>query len=106
MSIANSPLVKTALFAEDPNWGRILSAIGNIDTKVKDLSKVEIYIGNFLVFKNNKVSNKYKENKVKKYLKNKNIEINVNYNTGKYKATVWTTDLSYEYIKINAEYRT
>ena len=106
MSIANSPLVKTALFAEDPNWGRILSAIGNIDTRKNNISRIEIYFGSILVFKNNKVSDKYKESKAKKYLKNKNIEININYNTGKYKATVWTTDLSYEYIKINADYRT
>ena len=106
MSVANSPLVKTALFAEDPNWGRILSAVGNAETKLKDLSKIEIYLGKFLVFKNNSINKNYIEKDCKKYLKNKNIEINVNCNNGKYSTTAWTTDLSYEYIKINADYRT
>ena len=106
MSIAKSPLVKTAMFAEDPNWGRILCAVGNVDTNVKDLSKMEIYIGKFLVFKNNQLHQHYVEKEVKKYLKNKNIDISVNYNTGKHSAVVWTSDLTYDYIKINAEYRT
>lgn len=106
MSIAKSPLVKTAMFAEDPNWGRILCAVGNVDTNVKDLSKMEIYIGKFLVFKNNQLHQNYVEKEVKKYLKNKNIDISVNYNTGKHSAVVWTSDLTYDYIKINAEYRT
>ena len=106
MSIAKSPLVKTAMFAEDPNWGRILCAIGNVDTKIKDLSKIEIYIGNFLVFTKNQINKKYVESKVKKYLKNKNIDITVKYNSGSKSATIWTTDLTYEYIKINADYRT
>ena len=106
MSIANSPLFKTAMFAEDPNWGRILCAIGNIESNVNDLSKIEIYIGNNLVFKNNSIYKNYSESKAKKYLKNKNLEINIKYNNGKESAVVWTTDLSYEYVEINAEYRT
>ncbi len=105
MSIANSPLVKTALFAEDPNWGRILSAIGNSKTSDKNLPNLEIKLGKMLVFKNNKLYSKYKEYMTKEYLKNKSIEINVSYNTGVYNATVWTSDLTYEYIKINANYR-
>ena len=106
MSIANSPLVKTALFAEDPNWGRILSAVGNAETKLKDLSKIKISLGKFLVFKNNKVYKNYKEINCKNYLKNKNIFVNIDCANGKYSSTAWTTDLSYEYIKINADYRT
>lgn len=106
MSIANSPLVKTALFAEDPNWGRILSAVGNAETQLKNLSKIEISIGKFLVFKNNSIYKNYIEKDCKKYLKNRNIEINVDCANGKYSSTVWTTDLSYEYVKINADYRT
>lgn len=106
MSIANSPLVKTALFAEDPNWGRILSAIGNAETKFKDLSKIKISLGKFLVFKNNEIYKNYSEKNCKKYLKNKNIEINIDCSNGKHCSTAWTTDLSYEYIKINADYRT
>jgi len=105
MSVANSPLVKTALFAEDPNWGRILSAIGNVNTNVKDLSNIELRLGKILIYKNNKLNSKYNEEAAKKYLKNKNIEINIKYNTGLFKGTVWTSDLSHEYININADYR-
>lgn len=106
MSIANSPLVKTAIFAEDPNWGRILAAIGKADTTNKLLPEIKIYLGKILVYENNKLSHKYNEAAAKKYLKNKNINIIVHYNSGKQDATVWTSDLSYEYIKINANYRT
>ena len=106
MSIANSLLVKTALFAQDPNWGRILSAIGNANINIKNLSNITISLGKILIFKDNKLYKKYNEKLAYKYLKNKNIEINVVINTGKEETTVWTTDLSYEYIKINAEYRT
>ena len=105
MSVANSPLVKTALFAEDPNWGRILSAIGNVNTNVKDLSNIELRLGKILIYKNNKLNSKYNEEAAKKYLKNKNIEINIKYNTGIFNGTVWTSDLSHEYININADYR-
>jgi len=105
MAVANSPLVKTALFAEDPNWGRILSAIGNVNTNVKDLSSIELRLGKILIYKNNKLNSKYSEEAAKKYLKNKNIDINIKYNTGLFKATVWTSDLSHEYININADYR-
>ena len=106
MAIANSPLVKTAIFAEDPNWGRILAAIGKADTTNKLLPEIKIQLGKILVFQNNKLSPKYNESAAKKYLKNKNINIIVNYNSGTKDATVWTSDLSYEYIKINADYRT
>ncbi len=106
MSIANSSLVKTALFAEDPNWGRILSAIGNSNIDKSSISNLEIYIGKYLVFKNNKLYKKYNESLVARYLKNKNIDLNIFLNNGKYNITIWTSDLTYQYIKINAEYRT
>ncbi len=106
MTIANSSLVKTALFAEDPNWGRILSAIGNSNIDKSSISNLEIYIGKYLVFKNNKLYKKYNESLVARYLKNKNIDLNIFLNNGKYDITIWTSDLTYQYIKINAEYRT
>ena len=106
MSIANSSLVKTALFAEDPNWGRILSAIGNSNIDKSSILNLEIYIGKYLVFKNNKLYKKYNESMVARYLKNKNIDLNIFLNNGKYNITIWTSDLTYQYIKINAEYRT
>jgi len=105
MSVANSPLVKTALFAEDPNWGRILSAIGNSDIETKDINNLEIYLGKYLIFKNNALNKKYKESSVVKYLKEKNIDINIILNNGNDEVTVWTSDLTHKYIKINAEYR-
>ena len=106
MHVGNSLLVKTALFAEDANWGRILSAIGNSEIKSKDLSNIEISFGKFKVFRNNEKVKSYNEKNLSSYLKNKEIEINITLNTGKSLATVWTNDLSYKYIKINAEYRT
>ena len=105
MSVANSPLVKTALFAEDPNWGRIFSAIGNSDIKTRDINKLEIYLGKYLIFKNNALNKKYKESSAIKYLKEKNIDINIVLNNGNDEVTVWTSDLTHKYIKINAEYR-
>ena len=106
MSIANSPLVKTAMFAEDPNWGRILSSIGKASIGKYNFLKLEIYLGKFLIFKNNKLNKKYSEKNAAKYLKNKKIDINIILNNGNDEVTVWTSDLSYKYIKINAEYRT
>tara|TARA_B100001250_G_scaffold411077_1_gene438883 strand:- start:38 stop:1255 length:1218 start_codon:yes stop_codon:yes gene_type:complete len=106
MSVANSPLVKTALFAEDPNWGRILSAIGSSETKISDYTKIEISFDDILIYKDGGLHQDYKEDKAKNYLKNKNIIINIDFNIGIINSTVWTTDLSYDYIKINADYRT
>ena len=106
MSVANSPLVKTALFAEDPNWGRILSAIGSSETKISDYTKIEISFDDILIYKDGGLHQDYKEDKAKNYLKNKNIIINIDFNIGITNSTVWTTDLSYDYIKINADYRT
>ncbi len=106
MSIANSPLVKTAMFAEDPNWGRIFSSIGNADIGQYDFSKLEIYLGKILIFKNNQLNKRYSEKNAEKYLKNKEIDINIILNNGSDEVTIWTSDLSYKYIKINAEYRT
>ena len=106
MSIANSPLVKTALFAEDPNWGRILSAIGSSEAEISDYTKIEISFDDILIYKDGEIYKDYKEVEAKKYLKNKNLIINIDFNIGIINSTVWTTDLSYDYIKINADYRT
>ena len=71
----------------------------------KDINKLEIYLGKYLIFKNNMLNKKYKEDLAIKYLKEKNIEINIVLNNGSEKVTVWTSDLTPKYIKINAEYR-
>ena len=106
MSVGNSLLVKTALFAQDPNWGRIISAIGNVKIKAKDINRYTISFGKSIVFKNGCRAKNYDEKKLLKYLKNKEIDINICCNSGNKEATVWTSDLTYQYIKINAEYRT
>ena len=106
MSIAESPLVKTAFFASDPNLGRILSAIGNTNLKELDVSSIDLYINELLFASDGSIAKDYDESKIQKEMKKAEINIRVNLNKGNCMATVWTTDLSYEYVKINTEYRT
>jgi len=106
MSIAKSPLVKTAFFASDPNLGRILAAIGNSNLKDLDISIIDLYINEILFSSKGTIAKDFDEIKIQKEMKNSEIYLKVNLNVGTHKAKVWTTDLSYEYVKINAEYRT
>ena len=106
MSIAKSPLVKTAFFASDPNLGRILAAIGNSNSKDLDISIIDLYINEILFASEGAIAKDFDEVKINKEMKNSEINVKVNLNQGSHKAKVWTTDLSYEYVKINAEYRT
>ena len=103
-SIANSPLVKTAIFGEDPNWGRIAMAIGKSGAKIKE-EKLSISIGPHLIFKNGQLFKNYNENEVSQYMKNEKIEIIIDLSIGNKKFTVYTMDLSKEYIEINSDYR-
>ena len=104
-SIANSPLVKTAIAGEDPNWGRIVMAIGK--TKVKlNLSKLNVYIGPYKIVENGKISQNYKENEVSEYMKSLEIKINVQIGNGIKEFEVYTMDLTKKYIEINSDYRT
>ena len=104
-SIANSPLVKTAIYGRDPNWGRIIMAIGKTYEKVKK-DKLKISFGNYLVAKNGLVNPKIDERKLKKYLSKDKININVDLNNGRAKSRVLTCDFSHRYIDINAAYKT
>ena len=104
MSIANSPLVKTALAGSDPNWGRILMAIGKTNERVKQ-EKIEIKIGDSLITKYGMQVPSYDEQKVKNYMLGDNIIFDVNLNLGKGKFTAYTCDFNAEYISINADYR-
>jgi glutamate N-acetyltransferase/amino-acid N-acetyltransferase len=106
MSIAKSPLVKTAFFASDPNLGRILAAIGNSNLKDLDISIIDLYINEILFASKGNIAKDFDEVKIQKEMKNSEIYLKVDLNKGVYKASVWTSDLSYEYVKINAEYRT
>jgi glutamate N-acetyltransferase / amino-acid N-acetyltransferase len=103
-SIANSPLVKTAIAGEDPNWGRIVMAIGKSEAEI-NLKNLSIKLGDINVIQNGKLSNQYKENEATAYMKNSNIEINVNVASGNKNFTVYTMDLTKKYIEINADYR-
>ena len=103
-SIANSALVKTAIAGEDPNWGRIIMAIGKSGVDL-DLSKLSLRFGDEKIIINGKLNEKYEENTVKEYMKNYAIDIEVDISTGKKKFTTYTMDLTKKYIEINADYR-
>jgi len=103
-SIANSPLVKTAIYGQDPNWGRIIAAIGKSYEDI-DLKKLKISIGDQLITLNSMVSPDYDEVLTKKYMEGDVIEIVVDLGVGNYSHKVWTCDLSHKYIDINTDYR-
>ena len=104
--IAESPLVKTAFTASDANWGRILSAIGNSGIDGLDINNIEVYIENLCIVKNGQRSSSYTEKKAKMIMLQDEIKLLVKLNRGDCHEEIWTTDLSHEYITINAEYRT
>ena len=103
-SIANSPLVKTAIAGRDPNWGRIIMAIGKSGENVH-VSKIQIKFGNYLVAEQGKIAKDYNENDLKEYMKWDSINIEVNLNIGSAFYNVYTCDLTRDYIDINADYR-
>ena len=103
-SIANSPLVKTAITGEDPNWGRIAMAIGKSGASI-NVEKLSISIGHYFILKNGKLVENYNEKNVSEYMRNENIEITVNLSNGSKHFTTYTMDLSKEYIDINSDYR-
>jgi len=105
-ALAESPLVKTALFASDPNWGRILAAVGRAEVEHLDLSGVSIRLGKLSLIENGELSASYSESLGKQQVDQTDIEISVELSRGSYTETVWTSDLSHDYIRINAEYRT
>ena len=103
-SIANSPLVKTAIAAEDANWGRIIMAIGKTNLKV-NLKKLKIYFGSHLITSNGQRIFDYNEEVISEYMKNNEIEIIVDFGKNQNETTVWTCDLTHKYIDINGNYR-
>ena len=104
-SIANSPLVKTAIAGEDPNWGRIIMAIGKSGINI-NLKKLSINFGNIKVIDKGQLVSNYKESEVANYMKEHTIDISINLNMGLKKFTVYTMDLTKKYININTDYRT
>ncbi len=103
-SVANSPLVKTAIAGEDANWGRIIMAVGKAQAKIKQ-ELISLSIGELPIISFGKLIKSFDEKKITKLLRKKEISININMSLGKGKSKVWTCDFTKEYIKINADYR-
>ena len=103
-SISNSPLVKTAIAGEDPNWGRLIMAIGKSQASIK-INKLAIKFGDINVVQDGKLFSSYNERETAEYMKKSNIEINVKIGTGNKKFTAYTMDLTKKYVEINADYR-
>ena len=105
-TIAHSPLVKTALFASDPNWGRILAAVGRSGLTDFDIDKIKIFLGSVCIVENGGVAPTYTEEAGQSVMNEAEILIRVELGRGQDAASILTCDLSYDYVKINAEYRT
>ena len=103
-SIANSPLVKTAVAGEDPNWGRIIMGIGKSGEEI-DFKKLKIKLGDFIVAENGKIAESYNEEKLKDYMKWDSVMIEVNLKLGNDAFECYTCDFTHDYIDINADYR-
>ena len=104
--IAHSPLIKTAFFASDPNLGRIMAAIGNAEVSNIDISKINIYLNDYLFAENGALATSYDEAIANKEMKKEEISLKIDLQNGNASQHFYTTDLSYDYVKINAEYRT
>ncbi len=104
-SIANSPLVKTAIAGEDPNWGRIIMAIGKADVNLNP-NKISIKLGDISIIENGKLLSSYNEYEAADYMKGEKIDLLINLNLGKKDFTSYTMDLTKKYIEINSDYRT
>ncbi|MCW8196541.1 bifunctional glutamate N-acetyltransferase/amino-acid acetyltransferase ArgJ [Proteobacteria bacterium 005FR1] len=105
-AVAQSPLIKTAFFASDPNWGRIVAAIGYAGVEGLDASRVSVHLDDVLIVDNGMRASSYTEEQGQQVMNQSDININIHLGRGEAEQTVWTTDFSHDYIKINAEYRT
>ena len=105
-AVAHSPLIKTALFASDPNWGRILAAVGRAGVPELDVSLIDVYLDNVCIASQGGRSPSYTEAQGSAVMAQEEITIRIELGRGQCSETIWTTDLSHEYVKINAEYRT
>lgn len=105
-TVAHSPLVKTALFASDPNWGRILAAVGRADIPELVIDRVSIWLGDTAIVDRGQPAAGYTEEAGQKVMNQEEILIRISLGAGNCTEEIWTTDLSHEYVKVNAEYRT
>ncbi|UTF59653.1 bifunctional glutamate N-acetyltransferase/amino-acid acetyltransferase ArgJ [Gilvimarinus sp. DA14] len=105
-AVAHSPLIKTALFASDPNWGRIVAAIGYAGVESLDDTLVTVHLNDVLIVENGGRADSYTEEQGQKVMSGERIGIHIDLGRGDCSELLWTTDLSYEYVRINADYRT
>ena len=105
-AIAHSPLIKTALFASDPNWGRILAAVGYAGVPDLDVERIDVYLDDLCITRNGGRAEEYTEEQGARVMAQAEITIRIELGRGTVSETIWTTDLSHEYVRINAEYRT
>ena len=105
-AVARSPLVKTAFFASDPNLGRILAAVGYAGVADLDVDRVRLWLGNVLVAEHGGIASTYREEEGQRVMAAPEINVRIHLGRGDALTTVWTCDFSYDYVKINAEYRT
>lgn len=103
-TVAHSPLVKTALFASDPNWGRILAAVGRSGVSM-DLDRIEIFLNDVCIVSQGGRADSYTEAQGQAVMSEDEITIRIDVHAGDESARIWTSDLSYDYVRINAEYR-
>ena len=105
-TVAHSPLVKTALFASDPNWGRILAAVGRAGLESLVVTNIRIFLDDVCIVRDGALAAEYTEEKGQRVMSQEEISIRIFLGRGEVREQVWTSDLSHEYVRINAEYRT
>ena len=105
-TVAHSPLVKTALFASDPNWGRILAAVGRAGVADLDVGRVDIFLDRLCIVRNGARAPDYTEQAGRGVMRQSELSIRIALGRGRAEGRVLTCDLSYDYVRINAEYRT
>jgi glutamate N-acetyltransferase/amino-acid N-acetyltransferase len=105
-TIAHSPLVKTAFFASDPNWGRILAAVGRSGLDALQVEAIVLYLDEVCIVERGGRAARYTEEQGQAVMRRPDITIRVQLGRGTASTRIWTTDLSFDYVKINAEYRT
>jgi glutamate N-acetyltransferase/amino-acid N-acetyltransferase len=103
--ISTSNLLKCCVYGEDPNWGRVVASCGSSGVDFNP-DKVDIYLGGMLAFSGGSRTSGYDKNKARRLFKKDEVNIKVDLNAGRFKATAWTCDFTEEYVKINAEYST
>jgi glutamate N-acetyltransferase/amino-acid N-acetyltransferase len=104
-TVAHSPLVKTAFFASDPNWGRILAAVGRAGVAALDVTRVSIFLDDVCIVRDGERASTYTEADGAAVMRHQDITVRIDLGRGTQQARIWTSDLSYDYVRINAEYR-